>query len=315
MVRLFYDPAWTPVAVRSVLEALPWLVTRDQPLRVWVLQDLVKERVGQLAWLRWLAEQDLRYEVAPAPSGMVGREVVWCHGQRLLLATGWLREREAVRLARRAPQRWLQEACAVLPEPQWDAPNGQPEDILVFAWVLALVTRSEEEMARALARGFPAVPAVALPPRWYHLPRPMQVALKYEGPGGVRVRLYGQAEADGPGVLTLRLPARKRVAVPGQWHGVYLLVAATPPRGRLGVALQPAGWRCVFVPWSWQNLWLYGLEVHLVGYLTRRAFRQQARRIAGSALQRMGWQAAYPGYAVPATALRSLSDLAARLYR
>lgn len=312
--RLPYQEAWTPVALRAALEALPALAGRPEGATPAALRDLTRARVAQLAWLGWLKARGVAYRVEALLPEQEGQPMLWAQGRRLWLAVAWLGERAALRRARHDLAAWLAEAVLPVPEAWWHQPNGQPEDVFVFALVRALVTRNPAEVERALARGLPVAPAVTPPVPWQRLPRPMQVVLKYEGPGSLTVRLYGLDDQERPKCLVLTLPAGERRVAPDRWRGVQALVAARPPQGRLGLALYPPGWRRVFPPAAWENLWLYGLGVDLLGYLTRRTFQQQARRMAPTEALPLGERPRQAVYALPATALLPLSDLLARLY-
>jgi len=50
-----------------------------------------------------------------------------------------------------------------------------------------------------------------------------------------------------------------------------------------------------------------------LGYLPRRAFAQQARRLPPGSLKGMGVRLGQEAYGVPLSALRPMEDLAARL--
>ena len=88
---------------------------------------------------------------------------------------------------------------------------------------------------------------------------------------------------------------------------------AEVPQGRLGMSQQGVKEPLIVHPTQWGNLWLYGLEVWWLGYLTRRAFDQQARRLPAGHPKGAGVRLAQTAYGVPLSALRPMEDLAARL--
>lgn len=308
-VRLDYPSAWTAAAVQAALEALPWLVGRRARLSAPRLRQLVKDRVALLALLRWLAEGHLPYQMAGTPLAQLGREPVRVQGRRLYPFATLVPHRSVIRRLRRRPEA---EGWATVPEARWQSAEAQPEDILVFGLVLALVARDAAESQKALERGLPVRLVFPMPGDWHRWPRPQRVTLKYEGPGGLPLTLHGQSE-EALAAYPVALPPGQRLAPDPRWLELYALSTEHLPQGRVGVLRQGAKTPLVIRPAQWANLWLYGLEVWWLGYLPRRAFAQQARRLPPGSLKGMGVRLGQVAYGVPLSALRPMEDLAARL--
>ncbi len=311
-VRLSYRSEWTAAAVEAVLEALPWVADQRTTLTTPRLRQLVKDQVGLLALMHWLAEAGLPYRLGASPLARIGREPVWVGGRRLFFFSTLIARREVLRPLRRQPGPLLAQAgWATIPAERLRAPGDQPEDALVFGYVLALVTDTLAEARRAHARGHPVrlvFPWKAEKGRWA---APQALALKYEGPGALRLTLHGHTET-AYAAASFDLPEGERRITPQRWRTVYALSIEQIPTGRVGIA-PPGGRPVVVTPSQWGNLWLYGLEVWLLGYLSRRTFMQQARYLPAGAVKAPGLLTRRPAYGVPLASLRSPEDLIARL--
>ena len=139
-VRLTYRDAWSAAAVQSVLDALPWLAGRQAKLSVPRLRQLVKDQVAVLALSQWLAEGHLDYRLEATLQARLGREPVQVQRRRLYPFSTLVSRREIIRRLRRHPQKELNPSWwATMPEARWQDAEGQPGDILIFGYVLALV--------------------------------------------------------------------------------------------------------------------------------------------------------------------------------
>ncbi len=309
-VRLPYEEAWSAAAVQAVLEALPWLVGRQAELSVPRLRQLAKDQVAVLALTRWLAEHRLEYRLEPTRWARWGRDPIRVQRRHVYPFATLVSRRAVLRRLRRAspdPEWW-----ATVPEARWQSAEGRPEDILVFGYVLALVASTPEENVRAQSKGLPLRLLYPLPAAWQRWPYPQSLALKYEGPGSLSLTLHGQTE-QGWGAYDLALPEKQRLTTEPRWVELYALSTAALPEGRLGVSRPGGSSPLIVSPTQWGNVWLYGLEVWWLGYLTRRAFDQQARRLPSGTDKGAGVRLGQAAYGVPLHALRPMDDLAARL--
>ena len=299
--------------MQSVLDALPWLAGRQAKLSVPRLRQLVKDQAAVLALSQWLAEGHLDYRLEATLQARLGREPIQVQRRRLYPFSTLVSRREIIRRLRRHPQKELNPSWwATMPEARWQDAEGQPGDILIFGYVLALVTTSPEEHVRAQAKGLPLRLLFPLPSEWQRAHRPQPLSLKYEGPGPLSLTLHGQT-GQGLGTYELTLPEKQRLTPPPRWAELYAVSTAEVPQGRLGMSQQGVKEPLIVHPTQWGNLWLYGLEVWWLGYLTRRAFDQQARRLPAGHPKGAGVRLAQTAYGVPLSVLRPMEDLAARL--
>ena len=96
-----------------------------------------------------------------------------------------------------------------------------------------------------------------------------------------------------------------------EYYSLLYLHAARPPEGVLGVRSPALRDTHLIAPADWMNIWVYGMEIFIAGWLTKGEFRAKSRRLpAGSSVKQ------YPrtqtdNRAVRVTALRPPRELAA----
>jgi hypothetical protein len=107
--------------------------------------------------------------------------------------------------------------------------------------------------------------------------------MKTESQTPLNLEIGGQSEDRKFKEAKLTLPPGERVSVPGEWYGVSYLAGAEVPPARVGMHSPALGEAYVIAPHEWANIWVYGMEIILAGYITRGEFRRRARRLpAGS---------------------------------
>ncbi len=312
LVRLPYQGEWTAAAVAAVLEALPWLAERRTAVTVPRLRQLVKDQAALLALMHWLAQGAVPYTVETFPGTLPGRAPLWVAGRRLFPQAVLLSHRAGIQALRQHPEQAQQRAWATVPEPRLRALGGAPEDLFVFGLVLGLVAQHPQHTPRLLAKALPLRLIFPLPLARRRWPGEAWLSLKYEGPGTLSLVLYGRRAGKAVRYpVDLRAGERQRLEQP--WGALYALVTEQVPAGRVGVGSTLWAQPLVVPAQAWGNLWLYGMEVWWLGYLSRRAFLQQARLLPPGASRGWGLRLPQRAYAVPVESLRPMADLSARL--
>jgi hypothetical protein len=170
-------------------------------------------------------------------------------------------------------------APALVPLDQFAAEGHQPGDLYLFAFLLGLAAASREDVDKALAAGQPVHLIHTLPDDWA---RPAgwfpldELALKSECQVPITVELGGQ-DAERNFVTTrLELPPCTRLPVGGTFYSLAFVHALGRPEARIGLHSPRRGPSHIIAPHEWGNIWLYGMEILLAGWLTRDEFRRKA---------------------------------------
>jgi hypothetical protein len=112
------------------------------------------------------------------------------------------------------------------------------------------------------------------PQHWNPLGR---LTLKSESSAELQIEISGQDQTHGKLTRLMALPPKTRVTLDEPFYSITSLHAKSIPSSRVGIHSSAIKEAYIISPLEWKNIWVYGMEVILAGYLTRREFRQRAR--------------------------------------
>ncbi|MFO3796440.1 MAG: hypothetical protein ACK8QZ_04035, partial [Anaerolineales bacterium] len=199
-------------------------------------------------------------------------------GRRCDVKSFLITQRGQIRSLRHAPQQLL-DAQALVPLDQHRS-HQHAQDIYLFAFVYALLTRRESEIRRASQKDQPFYWIHPMPQSWsrpkgWHPLAPL--VLKSEGELPLRLEIGGQAE-DGSFISThVELRPRIPYLLEMPFFSLLYVHASVPPQARLGIRSRTRAETYLIHPTGWGNIWVYGLEILLVGWITWEEFNLKAR--------------------------------------
>lgn len=281
-IRLPYTPDLTQTGIAY---ATRWLAHHPDRLGKAPIQGLhaiVVETAVELAFRRYLAEEKVPYgNLGAAPFSDPERYTILLGGRRVAFQTTLVHQRDAIHRLRQEPASLL-EAPALVSSSQLGSEQLADKDLCLFAFVPALISAGQAGLQRAQSAGQPIFCLRPLPAFWAQpdawLPLG-ELALKSDCSAQIDVELGGRGEAGEFLVQTLSLAPRRRAIVPESFYSLAYLHPSQPPDGRLGVSSPRLPRAYIVEPFEWSNLWVYGLEIILAGYLTCGELRRQAARL------------------------------------
>ncbi len=176
----------------------------------------------------------------------------------------------------------LLDAPALVPLDQDSGEGHHDEDIYLFAFVTGLIAASQADLQKALAAGLPIHLIHALPRKWANpqIWTPLGLlALKSENDSPTTIELGGQTGDREFVSERLVLPPHARVESQVQYYSISSLHAESPLKGRVGIHSPTRNETLVIQPHQWGNIWVYGMDIHLTGWISRAEFRQRANLI------------------------------------
>jgi len=227
----------------------------------------------QLALRRYLVSQGVEFGVsrpsmfAPheSPNIMVGRRTMALETFLITDAAQSDALAENPGLALQAP--------ALVPSDRLAAAQLQGDDVLLFALVNAGSTRAPENR-RCWMHVMP--PAWRRPGSWAPLG---PLVLKSEAQGTFRLELGGEMASGEFHQVELRLAAGQRTVIDLEFHSIGYVRAAQQPAGRIGVRSAARQVSYLISPAGWENVWLDGRDICLLGWLSRCEFSMHARQV------------------------------------
>lgn len=315
IVRLPFDDSLTRAGVAYAKLSLHYTFNRMGLNHAARLRKIVAGVAVELAFQRWLDAENLTYDRLGATAFTDKDRYDLRLGGRLCDLKSYLISDKAKIKAVRHDPSVLHQAEALVPEDQFRASRLEPNDLYVFGFLAGLETRSVDDQHAAQARGQPLYLLATLAQEawlrrtaWRSLGR---IFLKAETP--LTVDVGGQNADRAAQTETLDLPAGAWVGTEQPFHAVLYLHTPTPPTEAIAIHSEALGETLIVDPFDWVNIWVYGLDVFLAGWLTRREFETHSRLLPA---QSAVWQ--YPrtrtlNRAMPVSNLWPLDDLAALL--
>lgn len=318
LLRLPYTPDLSEAGIAYACRSLAHTYDRMGGQPVDRLRRIVAGVAVELAFRRYLGEAAVPFDVLGAtPFTDPDHYDVSLGGHRCDLKSYHISRRDQIRLLRRDPGLALQ-APALVPLDQFGAEGHRPDDLYLFAFLLGLTAASREDVEQALAAGQPVHLIHPLPDAWARPPDwlPLEgLVLKSECEAPLAVEIGGQEAGREFVTARLELPPRTRLAVETAFHSLAYVHAAERPAARLGLHSPRRGEAYIIPPHEWGNIWVYGMEVLLAGWLTHEEFRRKATVLNAGAHTFQYNRTRVKNLSVPMTELNPLGELFEKVRR
>jgi hypothetical protein len=320
ILRLPYDSSLTVAGIEYAKKSLHYTYDRMRLAPGARLRKIVAGVAVELAFRRWLQAQDVPFDLLGAtPFTEKDKYDLRLGGRRCDVKSFLISDRKQIATLRRDPA-WLDAAEALVPEDQFQSDRLGEQDIYLFGFLAGLETRGAKDLQQALRAEQPVYLIHALSqPRWSGAPfgpgaglwRSLgQLLFKADTPRPIELEAGGQMGDHAGRAEQLRLVPRVRTATQAEFYSLLYIHVPRLPGGPVGVRSPVLRETVVIQPGDWVNIWVYGIEVFLAGWLPKADFRALSRRLPrGSAVLQ------YPrtqteNRAVPVTQLRPVGELA-----
>ena len=316
IIRLPYSSDLTEGGIAVAVRSLNQIFDRSSSSIYARLRRIVSSVAVELAFRRYLSAKGTPFEIKSAlPFSNPDRYEVSLGGHRCQVTTELISRRSLIGAMRRDPGTLLQ-SPALIPEEQLSAANLTGKEVLVFAFLLGLTATSPDELRKVTAAGQPMYLAHPLRAEWANpsIWSPLgPLALKSECAEPITIEIGGQDAERNFITETLTLAPQKRTTALNNYYSLAYVHAQSLPGARLGIH-RPAG-KDVYIiqPHEWENIWIYGLEIWLAGYISEQDFRRKAATtFAGSRVFQYS-QTRTKNLSVPLRELHALEDLLERV--
>jgi hypothetical protein len=302
----------TEGGIAYALHSLPYIYNRAGGSLYDRLRRVVASAAVELAFRRYLSEQNIPFDIKGAmPFTEHERYDVSLGGCRCELKSFLISHQNQITQIKHNPQLVLR-APALVASDQHAGDSHSRNDLYLFAFLFGLITRTPGERQKVIDKGQPHYLVHLMPEAWN---RPAQwnplgrLVLKAEAEEKVTIEIGGQAEGREMRSFTLELPPQTHVHIEDEFFSLAYIHIKTSPRGRIGIHSPVRRQTYLIGPTDWGNLWVYGMDILLTGYMAREEFSRRATFIqAGSRV--FQYHAAHvKNLAVPMSELKPLSEL------
>ncbi len=315
-LHLPYTPDLTEGGIAYALHSLVHTYSRTGGASHERLRRLVAGTAVELAFRRYLAEQGIPFEVrGAAPFTEPDRYDVVLGGRRCDVHSFLIHHRDRLAQVQQDPGILLKAPALVASDGHAGAGHSQ-NDIYLFAFILGLITTSQSDLQKVIETGQPYYLVHVMPGAWC---RPSKWApfgklvVKSESEQAQLLEIGGQAEGRESLSLTLELPPRTRLEVSSEFFSLSYVHSKTSPGARIGIHAPMRNETCLVGPLDWGNIWVYGRELLLAGYLTREEFSRHAGFVPAGMQVFPFEQTHVKNLAVPLSELKPLSELFGRV--
>ncbi len=278
-VHLPYTRDLTEGGIAYAVHSLPYTYNRMGGSSYERLRRIVAGVSVELAFRRYLAEQDVPFDVMGAtPFTDPDHYDVSLGGRRCDIKSFLITHREQITEMKRHPQVVLK-APALVPSDQNAAEGHLDRDLYLFAFLSGLVASSPEDMEKTRDAHQESYWLHVLPDAWN---RPEQwaplgaLALKSEAVETLTVEIGGQDAGREMRSLQVQVPPQKRIQIDDRFFSLAYVHVKLPPAARLGLHSPQLKETHIIEPSDWSNIWVYGLDLLLAGYLERGEFNRRA---------------------------------------
>ena len=280
------------------------------------LRQAVARGAVELAFRRYLAEQGIPFEIkGAAPFTEPDRYDVILGGRRCDIKTFLISHREQLSQIRGDPQALLR-APALVASDQHAGTGHSRHDLYLFAFLSGLLAASIHEQQKAVEAGQPYYLVHVMPETWSRPAgwRPLgRLVLKSESDEKQTVELAGHDRGRGVRSCTVELPARTRVELETDLFSLIYLHIKASPAARIGIHAPMRHETHLIGALEWGNIWVYGLEILLAGYMPYEEFRRRASFLSAGAPVFQYPYTHEKSLSVPVSDLRPLAELFERM--
>ena len=312
LLHLPYTRDLTEGGIAYALRSLPYTYNRKGGSPYDRLRRIAADVAVELAFRRYLAEQNVPFDVKGAtPFTEPDRYDVALGGRRCDIKSFLITYREQITEMKRNPGVVLN-APALVPSDQNAAEGHTDRDIYLFAFLSGLVAASMEDMQKAIHKKQPVHLVHVMPDAWLRPSdwKPLgKLVLKSESAEAQLIEVNGQVEGREMRTVSVELPSNTRVQIDENFFTVTYIQSKSLPDARIGIHSSVRKETHIINPMDWGNVWVYGLDILLAGWLTRAEFNHLANPIPEGARVFQYDHTRTKNLAVPVSKLKPISKL------
>ena len=281
-IHLPYTRDLTEGGIAYALQSLPSMFLRAGKSPYDKLRRVVANTAVELAFRRYLSEQGIPFDVKSVlPFTDSARYDVILGGRRCDIKSFFISYRDQIAKIKQNPEILLETPALVASE-QSKMEGFSGRDIYLFAFMSGLVAASQDDLQKAIYKKQPYHLIHVMPEAWM---RPVhwsplgKLVLKSESAEAQVIEIHGQVEGRERRSLSVELKPNMKVEIEAGFFSVAYIQSMSLPNARIGIHSSARKETHLIGTLDWGNIWVYGLDIWLAGWLTRDEFHQQAKTL------------------------------------
>ena len=311
-LHLPYTPDLTEGGIEFALRSLAYAYEREGRSPYGRLRRLVANIAVEVAFRRYLSQNNIPFEVkASTPFTDRERFDVVLGGHRCDLKSYLISRREQISGIRNDPA-VLMDAPALVPSDSHAGDGHSFNDLYLFAFATGLAAASQDDMQKVISKNQPHYLVHAMPSAWS---KPMTwiplgaLTLKSESAEELIVEISGQDEARNMKRKGLSLPPGVKVRLDESFYSIASLHVKRLPEARIGIRSERMGEAHIIAPHDWGNIWVYGMDILMVGYTTYEEMGARSTLLQPNARTFQYERTLVKNLAMPLSRLKPMSKL------
>jgi hypothetical protein len=278
-LSLQYTPDLTEAGVTYALKSLTYSYEREGRSPYGRLRRLVANVAVEIAFRRYLSQNNIPFEVkASTPFTDRERFDVILNDRRCDIKSFLISHREQILEIRNNPAVLL-DAPALVPSDSHAGDGHSYDDLYLFAFMNGLVAASQADLQKAMTKNQPHYLVHVMPMNWRrpnHWVPLGALTLKSESAEELIVEVNGQDEAREMKRAVVSLAPGVKVNVNESFYSITSLHVRRLPDARVAIRAERMNETHIVTPYDWSNLWVYGMDILMVGYTTYEEMGQRA---------------------------------------
>ncbi len=282
LIRLPYTPDLTEGGIAYALRSLTYAFERAGSSPYDRLRRVVANVAVELAFRRYLSQQNIPFEVkAATPFTDHDRYDVTLGGHRCDLKSYLISHRAQIAEMRRNPAVLLN-APALVPSDHHASDGHSYNDLYLFAFLSGLIAASQADLKKVVETKQPHYLIHAMPEAWR---KPLNwnpfgaLTLKSDSEQELLIEINGQDQGRELKRCTVSLPPKTKVVVDESFYSLSSVHVRHVPDARVGIRCDAINETHIIPPLEWGNIWVYGMEIFLAGYISHEEFSQRANSL------------------------------------
>lgn len=281
-----YTPDLTQAGIAYACQSMRYTYNRMDSAPTQRLQRIAAGVAVELAFRRYLTAQNVPHDnLGATPFTNPDRYDIAIGGRRCDIKSFLLIHKNRIRAINKDPATLLQ-AEALVPIDQMKASQLGDDDIYIFSFLTALLTPNQDTLQQAHQAQQPIHLIHALPKAWArprHWASLGKIALKSNASDSVKIQLGGQGQNQKTQHEQILLLPQQRITLQEDFYALHYLHTPDFPDNTVGVHSPRLNDTHLVDAAQWGNIWVYGIKVIFMGYITRGEFRRLGQLIpAGS---------------------------------
>lgn len=311
-VRIPYTPDLSKGGIAYACRSLPHTYDRMGGSPFDRLRRIVAGIAVELAFRRYLSQSNIPFDVRGAtPFTDPDHYDVSLGGHRCDVKSFLISHRLQIKSMHSDPCLIL-EAPALIPLDQYYADGHQESDLYIFAFITGLIAASPDDLRKAIEARQPVYLIHPMQKTWTR-PQPWiplgPLVLKSESKETLALEIGGQDSSREFITCTVDLPPHTRLEVDKGFYSLAYVHSESKPTARLGIYSPGRRETYMIESISWGNIWIYGMEILIAGWISREEFRRRASLIKEGSRVFQYDRTRTKNLSVPISDLKPLPDL------